>query len=106
MKAKLKYPIFEFSPHENIVYIFWEENQTTQLAILKKADGWKGIHGFTAMCTRRFAAITESKSTMRKTFGNWIVKARSSLFRSVMISLTLSAYPSSNWKPISAHETQ
>lgn len=53
MKAKLKYPIFEFSPHENMVYTFWEENQTTQLFILKKADGWKGIHGFTGMCTRR-----------------------------------------------------
>lgn len=42
MKAKLKYPIFKFSPDENMVYIFWEKNQTTQLAILKEADGWKG----------------------------------------------------------------
>lgn len=42
MKAKLKYPIFKFSPDENMVYSFWEKNQTTQLAILKEADGWKG----------------------------------------------------------------
>ena len=42
MKAKLKYPIFKFSPDENMVYTFWEKNQTTQLAILEEADGWKG----------------------------------------------------------------
>ena len=74
MKATLKYPIFQFSPDENMVYTFWKENKTTQLALLKEADGWKGdividstgtkytvrrsymtgwkgIHGFTGMST-------------------------------------------------------
>ena len=26
MKATLKYPIFQFSPDENMVYTFWKEN--------------------------------------------------------------------------------
>ena len=36
MKVTLKYPIFQFSPDENMIYTFWEKNKTTQLAILKK----------------------------------------------------------------------
>lgn len=82
MKAKLKYPIFKFNPDENMVYIFWEKNQTTQLAILKEVDGWKGeividsagtkytvkrsymtgwkgIHGFTGMNTGMIRYETE-----------------------------------------------
>lgn len=39
MKATLKYPIFQFSPHENMVYTFWKENKTTQLALLKECKG-------------------------------------------------------------------
>lgn len=82
MKATLKYPIFQFSPDENIVYTFWKENKTTQLALLKEADGWKGdividstgtkytvqrsymtgwkgIHGFTGMNTGMISYETE-----------------------------------------------
>ena len=42
MKATLKYPIFQFSPHENMVYTFWKKNKTTQLALLKECKGWNG----------------------------------------------------------------
>ena len=42
MKATLKYPIFQFSPHENMVYTFWKENKTTQLALLNECTGWNG----------------------------------------------------------------
>ena len=82
MKATLKYPIFQFSPDENMVYTFWKENKTTQLALLKEADGWKGdividstgtkytvrrsymtgwkgIHGFTGMSTGMISYETE-----------------------------------------------
>lgn len=34
----------------------------------------------TGMYMKRFATIMERKSTVRKTFGNWIVKVHSSLF--------------------------
>ena len=82
MKATLKYPIFQFSPHENMVYTFWKENKTTQLALLKECKGWngdividstgtkytvrrsymtgwKGIHGFTGMSTGMISYETE-----------------------------------------------
>lgn len=82
MKATLKYPIFQFSPNKNMVYTFWKENKTTQLAILKKCKGWKGdividstgtkyiikrsymtgwkgIHGFTGMNTGMIIYETE-----------------------------------------------
>ena len=35
---------------------------------------------FMGMYMKRFATIMERKSTVRKTFGNWIVKVHSSLF--------------------------
>ncbi|WP_073348169.1 hypothetical protein [Bacteroides congonensis] len=82
MKATLKYPIFQFSPDENMVYTFWKENKTTQLALLKECKGWKGdividstgtkytvrrsymtgwkgIHGFTGMRTGMIRCETE-----------------------------------------------
>ena len=82
MKATLKYPIFQFSPDENMVYTFWKENKTTQLALLKECKGWngdivvdstgtkytvrrsymtgwKGIHGFTGMSTGMISYETE-----------------------------------------------
>ena len=82
MKATLKYPIFQFSPHENMVYTFWKKNKTTQLALLKECKGWngdivvdstgtkytvrrsymtgwKGIHGFTGMSTGMISYETE-----------------------------------------------
>ncbi len=86
MKATLKYPIFKFSPNENMVYIFWKENKTTQLALLNKCKGWKGkividstgtkyivkrsymtgwkgIHGFTGMNTGMISYETEYEDT-------------------------------------------
>lgn len=42
METTLKYPIFQFGPDDNMVYVFWKENKSTQLALLKEADGWKG----------------------------------------------------------------
>ena len=86
MKATLKYPIFQFSPHENMVYTFWKENKTTQLALLKECKGWngdivvdstgtkytvrrsymtgwKGIHGFTGMSTGMISYETEYEDT-------------------------------------------
>lgn len=82
MKATLKYPIFKFRPRGNLVYVFWKENKTTQLAILNKCKGWKGdividstgtkytvkrsymtgwkgIHGFTGMSTGMISYETE-----------------------------------------------
>ena len=73
MKAQLKYPIFSFSPQNNVVYVCWEENTytTTSIAWFKRnkreknivvdASGmmyiiktahfirWKGIRGFIGM---------------------------------------------------------
>lgn len=86
MKAKLKYPIFSFHPDENRVYVFWKENKTTQLALLKEANewkgeitvdstgtkyvvkrcymtGWKGIHGCTGMNTGMISYETEYEDT-------------------------------------------
>ena len=42
MKAKLKYPIFWSSPNDNRIYVFWKEDKTTKLDMLKEANGWKG----------------------------------------------------------------
>ena len=42
MKVKLKYPIFWSSPNDNRVYVFWKEDKTTKLDMLKEANGWKG----------------------------------------------------------------
>lgn len=87
MKAMLKYPIFKFSPDENMVYTFWKKNKTTKLAILKENDGWKGeivvdstgtkyivrrsymtgwkgIHGFTGMNTGMISYETEYEDTI------------------------------------------
>lgn len=86
MKATLQYPIFKFSPDENMVYTFWKENKTTQLALLKKCKGWKGdivinstgtkyivkrsymtgwkgIHGFTGMNMEMISYETEYEDT-------------------------------------------
>lgn len=40
MKAKLKYPIFSFTPKGNMIYVFWEEelHQTTNIDLLKKKE--------------------------------------------------------------------
>lgn len=70
MKAKLKFPIFSFSPRNNMVYVCWKANdyKTTDMKWFKRnkrkkdtvvdATGmmykvksvhfihWKGIHGF------------------------------------------------------------
>ena len=70
MKAKLKFPIFSFSPRNNMAYVFWKANdyKTTDMKWFKRnkrkkdtvvdATGmmykvksvhfvrWKGIHGF------------------------------------------------------------
>lgn len=68
MKAKLKYPIFSFTPKGNMIYVFWEEelHQTTNIDLLKKKKNyivvdstgtkyvetgahmvkWKGIAGY------------------------------------------------------------
>ena len=74
MKATLKYPIFQFSPDENMVYTFWKENKTTQLALLKECKGWNGdividstgtkytvrrSYGFTGMSTGMISYETE-----------------------------------------------
>ena len=42
MKVKLKYSIFWSSPNDNRVYVFWKEDKTTKLDMLKEANGWKG----------------------------------------------------------------
>lgn len=86
MKATLKYPVFKFSPDENYVYVFWKENRTTLLSMLKEANGWKGeividstgtkytvkrsymtgwkgIHGFTGMRTGMIRYETEYEDT-------------------------------------------
>ena len=42
MKAKLKYPIFSFTPKGNMIYVFWEEelHQTTNIDLLKKKKNY------------------------------------------------------------------
>lgn len=73
MKARLKYPIFQFSPKGNMVYTFWKESNITTIRQLEKEKGWKGDIIVDATGTKfviRRSYMTRWKGIRGFTFGH------------------------------------
>ncbi len=73
MKARLKYPIFQFSPKGNMVYTFCKESNITTIRQLEKEKGWKGDIIVDATGTKfviRRSYMTRWKGIRGFTFGH------------------------------------